>query len=128
MCLGGEIGCALVSSLAIGILRSLDIHTVATMDVCILICRHWEYMRLEIWMINGRIMRLALRPDNRRWHHIQHALLNCADCDLLRLPSLGPQQLREDLLAAAAGQFDAVSAMCAEFCWCAGFCKPAAHY
>ena len=60
-------------------------------------------------------MRLALRPDNRRWHHVLHALMNCADGNLLRVPSLGPQQLREDLLAAAAGQSDAVSAICANF-------------
>ena len=52
-CHGGESGRAFVSSLAIEILRSLDKHIVATMDLCILICRRWENMRLEIWIING---------------------------------------------------------------------------
>ena len=41
------------------------------------------------------------RADERRWRHIQHALLGCVDCDSLRRPS--PRHLREDLLFAAAG-------------------------
>ena len=53
------------------------------------------------------------RADERRWRHIQHALLGCVDCDSFRRPR--PQKLREHLLSTAAGYPAAKAAVRAAF-------------
>ena len=57
-------------------------------------------------------MQDAVPPDERRWLHVQHALLACHACNDRR-PS--PRQLREALLSAAHEHADTLAAVADAF-------------